>query len=282
MVGLGGHLFFSAALGAALGFLGYHQLNFEPATAILAAVLCTIGGLLPDLDRDASGPVGEVFCVFAAAMTILLIHRFEHWNLSGEEKVLALVGAFIVIRYGIAYTIKKVCVSQGMFHSIPAAAIVGLAVYLGYRNPDNQQRLFMTAAVVIGFLSHLVLDQFGSVKVPNIGKEASKVTSGGAMKFFSKSKSATAACYSLLGGLGFLTNLDVKNEAELKAKLKENAAAIVDTLRDKLDLKTERGGVPALPVSRERGETSITPIRRFEEERNRLHEERESSIRRNR
>ncbi len=55
------HVTVSAALGCAVGVYGSWQLNYDWGPVFLAAVLTTIGGMLPDLDSDSGIPVREMF-----------------------------------------------------------------------------------------------------------------------------------------------------------------------------------------------------------------------------
>ena len=60
---------------------------------------------------------------------------------------------------------------------------------------------------MLGFLSHLLLDEIYSVDFNGIRIKL-KASAGSAFKFFSPSVWGTAACYALLGALGFLAYKD--------------------------------------------------------------------------
>src|SRR5262245_57494382 len=64
-----GHLMLSAPLGAAYGVLGLLNPEWQNdwAPAVLGAGVCTLGGLLPDLDSDSGKPIRELFGITAAA-----------------------------------------------------------------------------------------------------------------------------------------------------------------------------------------------------------------------
>ena len=96
-----------------------------------------------------------------------------------------------------------------MYHSIPAMLIAGLCVYLAYHSPNRNIRLLLGCGVMLGFLSHLVLDEIYSVDWQGL-KPKLKSSAGSAVKFFSPSLPATAFCYLLLGGLLYLAYLDFK------------------------------------------------------------------------
>ena len=87
--------------------------------------------------------------------------------------------------------------------------IAGLCVYLAYHSPDRGIRVMLACWVMLGFLSHLVLDEVYSVDWRGV-KPKLKASAGSALKLGSTSLVATATCYSLLGGLLYLAYLDLK------------------------------------------------------------------------
>src|SRR5205085_11873457 len=80
-----------------------------------------------------------------------------------EETLVILCGVYLFIRYGLSRVFKDHTVHRGMFHSIPAMLIAGLAVFQIYHNDDDRIRWFVAGGVMLGFLSHLVLDELYSV-----------------------------------------------------------------------------------------------------------------------
>jgi hypothetical protein len=80
--------------------------------------------------------------------------------------------------------------------------IAGLLVFLGYDTPATWLRTYLAFGVMLGFLSHLVLDEMYSVDFMGFRVKISK-SAGSALKLYSPSWSATVACYLFLGGLLF-------------------------------------------------------------------------------
>ena len=70
---------------------------------------------------------------------------------------------YVGIRYGAAYVFKRLTVHRGMFHSIPAMLIAGLVTFLRLPPPADSAAPPVGGAVMIGFLSHLLLDELCSV-----------------------------------------------------------------------------------------------------------------------
>ena len=203
MAGYRGHLMFSSVLGAGLGAYSVLNWSYDWGRAFLGAGLTTIGGLLPDLDSDSGVPVRELFGAAATIVPLLLVHRFRDDGYNSEQ-ILVLVGAaYIFIRYILSALFKHLSVHRGMFHSLPAMLISGLAIYLLYHSPDLKLRIFLAAAVMLGFLSHLVLDELYSVDFMGLRIRLNKYA-GSALKLTSPSWPATLTTYFILAELGYL------------------------------------------------------------------------------
>jgi hypothetical protein len=198
-----GHLTFAGLLGAGYGSLALLEGNWDWGSVLIAAGLTTLGGLLPDLDSDSGVPVRELFGVSAAIAPILLFDRVKALcEQSTEQTVVVLAATYLFIRYVLSYLFKSFTVHRGMFHSIPALVIAGLAMYLLYPSGDVRRRIFLSGAVMIGFLSHLILDEIYSVDLMGARLRLNKYA-GGALKLVSKSWPATLTTYLLLALLAW-------------------------------------------------------------------------------
>jgi hypothetical protein len=201
MASFRGHLTAAAGLGAVYGGAAYWKLGTDPKMAAMAAGLCTIGGLLPDLDSDSSVPNRTLFRLAAVAAVYLTFQHLLTTYYSIVEGAVILAGAYLAVRYVLATVFRYITVHRGMFHSIPAMLIVGLSLYLLYGRFPLQDRLVMGGAGVLGFLSHLVLDEFCAVDFQGARL---KKPFGSALKLFSSSWSANTFCYFVLITLGLL------------------------------------------------------------------------------
>jgi membrane-bound metal-dependent hydrolase YbcI (DUF457 family) len=198
-----GHLTFAGLLGAGYGSLALLEGNWDWGSVLIAAGLTTLGGLLPDLDSDSGVPVRELFGVAAAITPNLLFDRVKTLSQGSTEQTVAILAAtYLFIRYVLSFVFKTFTVHRGMFHSIPALFIAGLAMFLIYPSGNVRLRLFLSGAVVIGFLSHLVLDEIYSVDFMGARLRLNKYA-GSALKLFSKSRSATALTYLVLALLAW-------------------------------------------------------------------------------
>jgi membrane-bound metal-dependent hydrolase YbcI (DUF457 family) len=213
MAGFRMHVSTAAVVGVGYGFFAVKPLGFHPEAAILAGGLTTVGGMLPDLDSDSGKPIREIFGLAAAVIPMLCLHRLRDMNLSHEGILCALIVMYLFIRHGLASILCRMSVHRGMWHSIPAMLIAGLLVYLAYGSPDRTLRGLLGFGVVLGFLSHLVLDEIYSVDFNGLRIKL-KSSAGSALKLFSPSFSGTTLCYALLGILLSIAWLDWKAGGE--------------------------------------------------------------------
>ena len=92
-----------------------------------------------------------------------LLRRLTVEGLSQEQVLVILAGVYLLIRYGLSALFECGTVHRGMFHSIPGMLIAGLLVFVAYHHPHLLIRLFLAGGIMLGFLSHLVLDELCSV-----------------------------------------------------------------------------------------------------------------------
>jgi hypothetical protein len=192
----------AAPLGAAYGSLYVTQPDFDWGPVLLAAGFTTLGGLLPDLDSDSGKPVRELFGVMAAVVAACLYHPLLRLQMPLEQALVLIGGVYLFIRFVVSTVFKHWTSHRGMFHSIPAMFISGLLLYLGYPNPSVSMRAYLAGGVMLGFLSHLILDEFYAIDFNGLAFKPNKF-SGSALKFFSPSWPAVLATYGLLGALAY-------------------------------------------------------------------------------
>ncbi len=181
MAGFKTHITTSTVLGAAYG-TGAFMLGDAPwPTCVLGAGLCGVSGMLPDLDSGPGVPLRESVSFTAAVVPLLLIHRWQRFHLDPETMVLAGALVYLLIRFGMGRILKSLTVHRGMFHSLPALAIVGELTYLICDHENPWTRVYFASAVMLGFASHLVLDEIWSIDFKHLRLKSSF---GTAVKFW--------------------------------------------------------------------------------------------------
>jgi len=224
------HITTSTVIGIGYGAAGCFKLNAPIATCALAAGLCSVSGMLPDLDSDSGVPVRETMSLAAAIVPMLMMERFSHFGWSHETMVLAGMGLYLAIRFGVASIFKKYTAHRGMWHSIPAAATAGLLAFLVCSCDDMTMRWYKAAAVVIGFLSHLLLDELWSIDIRR-GRLHFKKSFGTALKFYSGSTWANISTYGKLALLLVAASYDpviMREFANRAEKAERTARALID------------------------------------------------------
>jgi hypothetical protein len=114
-------------------------------------------------------------------------------GLAPETMVLAGGMMYLFIRFGVGRLLRKATVHRGMFHSVPALVIVGELAFLICAHENPWMRMFNAGAVIIGFASHLVLDEIWSI---DFRHHRLKTSFGTAIKFWGDCWWANLATYA--------------------------------------------------------------------------------------
>jgi hypothetical protein len=188
------HLTGSTVLGIGYGAAAYGFYGVPAPTCILAAGLCSVSGMLPDIDSGPGRPLKEITTFMAAVVPAMMVRRFEHLGMSPESVILTAAVIYALIRFGLHWLLKRYTVHRGMFHSLPTAAIFGEVAFLLAYNDDTAMRWFTAGGVVLGFLSHLLLDEIYSVQWN--GTPRLKKSFGTALKLFGEGWGANLFAYA--------------------------------------------------------------------------------------
>jgi len=194
------HIGFSGVLGAVYAWAAYAVAGVHWLYGSVAALLTTISGLLPDLDH----PIGVELKGFTGILGVITaLGVWQHVQADDktfpfELDLLAVIAAYLLVRHGLRHVLARLMVHRGISHSIPTCAVWGALTYLYYPSGQHTVRVFMAASVMLGFLSHLLLDEVCSVDLA--GSRVNKAF-GTAIKFWAPSALATLAIYVLLSYL---------------------------------------------------------------------------------
>jgi hypothetical protein len=214
------HVTVSTILG--VGYtLALTQWKIGTTQALLAGGLCAASGMLPDLDSPSGKPIQLVLGIAGVAAAFLAPHRLQSSELTPEKMILLMAVLYLAIRFGAAWLFKHITVHRGMFHSLPAAVIAAEIAFLllperlsgapaGGKLPSTLAEFFSRWApavgVLLGYLSHLILDEIYAVDVRGVRIRLNRAA-GSAMKLASKSIPATLLTWTLLGVLTYLVGV---------------------------------------------------------------------------
>lgn len=159
-----------------------------------------VGSFLPDVDSDSGMPFFLIFGTIAACATgVVLFYTLQEtsdWRYIVSISTAALFFFWFVVG-GI---IKKMTHHRGIYHSIPAALIASLGIYLIAErfNFPHETPLILGAGMLVGYLTHLVLDELhAGITLDGIPFNP-KSSLGGALKMFSDENWVNIATYTLL------------------------------------------------------------------------------------
>ncbi|MBI2825714.1 MAG: metal-dependent hydrolase [Planctomycetia bacterium] len=197
MAGFKTHVTVSSALGVVYGGAALTLYDVPLPTCVMAGGLCGVSGMFPDLDSGPGIPLRESVAFAAAVVPMLLIDRFKRMGMSHESMVLAGGTIYLAIRFGLAWALKHYTVHRGMFHSLPTAVIFSQLAFLLCSSGGLSIRFFEAGAVLIGFLSHLILDEIWSIEWKGV-LPGLKSSAGTAFKMWGPSGWSNVLTYLIL------------------------------------------------------------------------------------
>ncbi len=204
------HLTGSVIAGAACGMGTMYLFHVSPTDSFACAVLCGIGGLMPDIDSPMSKPTEYIVSIAGALAPVFVLQAISLHSLTASQILLLSFGAYLGARFIIKEIIKRFTVHRGIIHSIPAAIIWGGLVFMAFRHSPNLVQNLAASSAVIGFLTHLLIDEMFSMVDISGGKFTPKASSGTALKFFGSSALITIAMYLCVAFVLYLCAVESK------------------------------------------------------------------------
>ncbi|GAC1467815.1 MAG: hypothetical protein NVSMB9_09810 [Isosphaeraceae bacterium] len=201
------HITFASVLGFGYAWLAYALAGVHWMYGSVAVLLSTLAGLLPDLDS----PSGVELKGFTGLLGVL--GATAAWQALGRIKpppafefhLWGVILTFVVVRHGVRRVATRISVHRGISHSLPVCGIWGALTYLYYPGGSFEVRLVMALSVMLGFVSHLLLDEICSVDLR--GARVNRAF-GSALKLRAPSPWITLAAYALLGYLAWKVSQD--------------------------------------------------------------------------
>lgn len=199
------HFILSAVSGIGWGAFGIYS-GIDPEISVLAAVVFTISGILPNVDEGKGSTAQELAGLLAAISPLILLVMFPVLREGPARIALVVIISYVLTRAAISSSLQKYFTHRGSMHSIPAAIIVAESVYLLFPSLTKEQRIFLSAAALLGFLSHLMVDAYGNVDL--MGKPGAS-RKAPVLKLGAGTGGRTIAMYCFMCLLGYFVVKDV-------------------------------------------------------------------------
>ncbi len=200
------HFSVSALLGIGYAAAGVVVLNTHPEYALLAAVIVLVSGLLPNIDNGpATAPAQEFIGFIAALAPLVAIEQFPEARHGGVARIaLVVICSYLLAKIIFSRVLTKWTANRGMLHSIPAAVICSEIVYLLFWDLLPRDRLFVSAAALVGYGAHLFLDASSNFELLGTPNKKPAVMKIAAPNWF-----ATTMMYSTMIVLGWFVASDL-------------------------------------------------------------------------
>lgn len=163
-----------------------------PENLVAVTLAGSLGSVLPDIDLKDSRPSRALFAGLAVFFSFALLFHFAP-HLSIAEMWMLWLGSLLFVRYVLHTAFHRLTNHRGVWHSwiagLASAFATVIAFYYVFDRPDGVAWL-AGGFLLIGFLTHLVLDEIYSVDV--LGNHIKK-SFGTAFKPFDRRNPAGSA-----------------------------------------------------------------------------------------
>ena len=99
MPGFREHITGSTIVGIGYGTAAWYVGEIPPLTCLLGAGLCSVAGMLPDLDSGPGIPLRESVAFAAAVVPVMLLPRIQQISMPSEALILVCAGIYLAIRF---------------------------------------------------------------------------------------------------------------------------------------------------------------------------------------
>ncbi len=204
------HLSYAAAASGLLSVLCLQIGLVDQRDAFNLAMLGTIGGILPDVDLQRSYPSHILFSLLGMFLAFLMVFSLEK-ELSILELWLVGLGTYLTIRYPIWYIFHQHATHRGSTHSLLSATLAAFttaAMSYHLLQKDSLTAWLLALLMFLGFILHLLLDEFYSVDFMNYRLKRSF---GSALKICDTRKPYKTLLLIALTGIAWLATPDSKD-----------------------------------------------------------------------
>lgn len=138
-----------------------------PENLVAVTMAGILGSVLPDIDLKDSRPSRAMFSGLAAFFAGVALFTIA-FQFSIAEMWLLLIATFLGVRYGAKTIFHRMSYHRGIYHSLLAAVFFAFLTAAAYKHLLNRHEgvAWLAAAfMLVGYITHLVLDEIYSVDV---------------------------------------------------------------------------------------------------------------------
>ena len=160
-------------------YLFWNQGNKETIVYIAGASI--IGSLFPDIDSDTSKTIRYFFYGLIALALLLTANSLYINGVDLKKSAFVLFVIPFLILYLIKPAFTKMTSHRGIYHTIPMGLVISIStMYL----PFTSYKFIISSSFMLGFLTHLLLDEiYSSITISGL-RIRPKKSFGTAMKWF--------------------------------------------------------------------------------------------------
>jgi hypothetical protein len=165
MANFRGHLTGGALVSGMAAFVSYGEGFSNGTETQLLFLLGTAASLLPDVDADDSKPVRGLFNVVGILVGFLVAFRFDG-RVGVVEQVGIWIGVGLLIAFPLRWVFAHYTVHRGTWHTLLMALVMTLVVVIvadSLLGLDQVLAWLAGGFVLLGYLTHLTLDEIASV-----------------------------------------------------------------------------------------------------------------------
>lgn len=180
-----------------------------PENLVAVTLAGVVGSVLPDIDLKESRPSQAMFSGLAIFFSFVVLFSFAT-RLSIAELWIVWLGTLLGVRYGLQALFHRFSAHRGIWHSILAACFAAVATAVIFKHVfDRHEGVAWLGAgfMLVGFLTHLILDEIYSVDVMDTRIKASF---GTALKLFDAKNPGDSAILAVLTVMVFLATPSTK------------------------------------------------------------------------
>ena len=141
-----------------------------PENLVAVTLAGVLGSVLPDIDLKDSRPSRAMFAGLAIFFSFAVLFTVAV-KYSIAESFIAWLGTLVGVRYGLHAIFHRISVHRGIWHSLLAAmfcSVVTAIVFANFLGRPAGVAWLAAGFMLIGYLTHLTLDEMYSVDVMDV------------------------------------------------------------------------------------------------------------------